>query len=188
MKVEFIEIENPEKINYKINWQRNYSDFPLSINKKYTVYAIEYFDDKHINFFILDDGGNTYPNNYPSDFFKIIDNRLSACWINKGNNLNYPLKNVVNNTIITFKEWIENKYFEYELFENLNNSTAIFDKYKIFMDCEYPDESFPEAIVIINNWVMCSYCSESWETKDHLGIIICPKCNKKNNNPFWDNR
>lgn len=27
------------------------------------VYAIEYFDEKHINFFILDDGGNTYPNN-----------------------------------------------------------------------------------------------------------------------------
>lgn len=188
MKAKYIQIKNPDKVRYKINWQITYDKFPLILNKEYTVYAIEYVNRDNINFFIMDESGNIYPNNYPSDFFTITDNRMSKYWENTMGNKNYPILSIPKYPfLITFSDWINNPYFEEEMMEGQEGTNRIFNKYKTLIDCEYPDKNNISALLISDDWVMCNFCEESWEVQDkNCGVIICPNCKKHLNNPLWN--
>lgn len=186
MRVKFVEIDNPENVDYKINWQINYKDFPLTIDKEYIVYAIECLDKKHINYFLLDDGGNLYPNNYPSDFFIITDDRMSKYWVNRDGLNTFDKFKVHYPSLITFKEWVCDAFFEEDMMEN-NEALKIFNQYKKLIDIEFPDKSLPTAILISDNWVMCNFCDESWIVSSENGIVICPNCKRESNNPLWEN-
>lgn len=189
MRVKFIEISNPDEVEYKINWQIEYTEFPLTLNKEYTVYAIECTGKgRFINYFILDDSGSIYPNNYPSEFFEITDNKLSQYWENKNGMHLFNKSKLKCPELIAFKEWVENPFFEGDMIENNNDALKTFKKYKELIDVEYPDHSLPNAILISDNWVMCDYCEESWPITSKNGVIICPNCKRKSNNPFWSDK
>ncbi|CAA7194589.1 hypothetical protein [Chryseobacterium potabilaquae] len=183
MKIRYIKIDNPEKIKYKINWQLPYDRFPLIIDREYTVYAIEYTKAGRINFFILDESGNIYPHNYPSEFFQVTDNRMSKYWDGFIGKENYPVEIIFPN-LIAFKEWKNNKYFEEEMMDNIGDANVIFKKYQNLIDNEYPNNQLQNAILAGDNWVICYNCDEAWEIKNNDGVIECPKCNIKQNNPM----
>ncbi|RNA63017.1 hypothetical protein D1631_14290 [Chryseobacterium nematophagum] len=184
MRVRFIKIKNPEKIKYKINWQIPYDRFPLTIDQEYTVYAIEYTEESRVNFFILDESGNTYPQNYPSEFFQITDSKMSKYWEGFTGKENYPTEPLFPN-LITFKEWKNNKYFEEEMMDNIGNANIIFKKYQNLINNEFPDSQLKNAISMDKNWVMCPNCDNAWQTDNINGIIECPKCHIKQNNPHY---
>ncbi|SDQ64558.1 hypothetical protein SAMN05421664_1998 [Chryseobacterium soldanellicola] len=184
MRVKYIKIDNPEKVKYKINWQIPYERFPLIIGKEYTVYAIEYTEEGEINFFILDEGGNTYPYNYPSEFFLVTDKRMSKYWEGFTGKESYPIDPIFP-SMITFKEWRHNKYFEEEMMDNVGNANAIFEKYQNLINNEFPDKQLQSAISVGDNWVMCCNCDNSWKlTNEENGIIECSKCHTRQNNPY----
>ncbi|MCQ9635296.1 hypothetical protein MP477_10055 [Chryseobacterium sp. WG23] len=185
MRVKYIKIDSPENVSYKINWQRPFSDFPLIQGKNYTVYAIEYTDERKINFFLLDEGGNIYPSNYPSEFFEISDPRMSKYWERTNDNQLYPIQNPIYPNIITFKEWKINKYFEEDMFKGINGANDIFQSYKKLIDNEYPDESLDSAIIMEENWILCPICNNAFENLSREGIISCANCKARLNNPCW---
>ncbi|ALR31268.1 hypothetical protein ATE47_12375 [Chryseobacterium sp. IHB B 17019] len=184
MRIKYIKIDNPEKVNYKINWQIPYERFPLTIGQEYTVYAIEYTEEGRINFFIIDEGGNTYPHNYPSEFFIVTDNRMSKYWEGLTGKENYPIDTFFPN-LITFKEWKCNKFFEEEMMDNIGQANTIFKKYKSLIDNEFSNNQLQNAVPIGDNWVMCFNCNNSWEIANNNGVIECPKCKTRQNNPYY---
>lgn len=186
MKAKYIKIDNPERVKYKINWQISYDRFPLIIGKEYIVYAIEYTNKKKINFFLLGESGIIFPYNYPSEFFEITDNRLSKYWEGYDKNDSfYPLKNPIYPNLISFKEWRDDEYFEWKMFENTDDANEIFQKYKNLIDNEYPNDQLENAVSVGDNWVMCFNCDNSWEISNNNGVIECPKCNTRQNNPYY---
>lgn len=108
---------------------------PLSINKEYVVYAIEFWNSPFPRFYISDDRypQMSYPISYYSEFFSIIDNKLPSCWsfgIKKGSEDKiYP--------IFAFKEWVENPSFFESIISGDKNAKDVFKKYKDLLDAEY---------------------------------------------------
>lgn len=180
MKIKY----NPEK--FKIKTSENVDDFlsnwivkpdSLPLNKlgSYLVYAIEYNKNGFERFCILDDSGVIYPNSYPSDLFELIDTRLSKFWEN-GVEYSELERVIAFPTIISFKEWRENKYFQSEMFENVGNANFIFSTYKTMMDLEFCDYSFPTSLQIDDDLFLCSNCEFATENNDNLEKFQCPKC------------
>ena len=175
----------PNEKQYYDRWLILPDKFHLTFGKDYVVYGIEYTKEGYVNFIIVDDTEVNYLKTYPSEFFKVKDNRLSKYWI--GNNGDYyPIVNINYPSIISFKELTQDQYFLGNLLDCENNSQQIFNKYKELIDNEFPDENLKLAEIIDENWVFCNYCGEAWENNSKEGIIICPKCYKRNNNPQFD--
>jgi hypothetical protein len=175
----------PNQQNYYDGWHILPEEFHLVFNKEYHVYAIEYIEDAFEHFYVLDETGSIYPRSYPSDFFEIVDNKLSKYWNYKKGDT-YPLKIINTHKLITFKEWREEEYFEYYMLENIGDSNAIFTKYKKLIDFEFQDTSYPFAERVESNWFLCSTynCDNSWEDNLEGEITICPKCYKLQNKPL----
>ena len=131
----------------------------------------------------MNDSGYLYPEFYSSQYFEIADRRISKYW--DLNDKYYPIKIEKCPQLVSFKEWRKNEYFHGDMFENENNAIAIFKKYKMLMDHEFTDEKLNSALLIDKYWVMCSNCNETWEVNPLFGIVTCPKCNIKANNPLY---
>ncbi len=157
------------------NWIIPPENLHLNIFTNYLVYAIEYTESGYERFCILDDSGVIYPNSYPSDLFELIDTRLSRFWEN-GIIYNKLEKPQVFPEIISFKEWRENKYFQSEMFENTGNANFIFDTYRVIMDLEFCDYSFPVSSQIDDNLFLCCNCQFATECDNDLEMYKCSNC------------
>lgn len=175
---------NEEK--YYNRWSILPENFHLTYNKDYTVYGIEYLDEQEINFMIKDDTGVIYPKFFPSSFFEIIDSRLSRYFIGTSEK-QYPIKDIKYPAFISYKEIVLNGFFYDDFIECKNEANQIFEKYKDLIDNEFPSSELKDAELIENNWVFCCNCDESFEVKYNNGIIICPNCKHKCNNPLFGN-
>lgn len=173
-----------EEIYYK-RWSILPDKFHLTYKKEYNIYGIEYTSEGYINFLLVDDTETRFPKIYPSDFFEVIDDRLSKYWIGT-NECYYPIKEKRIPSLISFKEIVEDKYFFENILDCKKYTCDIFRKYKKLMDIEFPDKFSPNATLISDIWVMCNFCDESWVVSSENGIIICPNCKKENNNPLWN--
>lgn len=156
----------------------------LSYNKIYFVLGIEYTETGFVNFMISDDTDVSYPSFYPSEFFKIVDNRASKYWINRPSNI-YPFKEIDFPNLITFKEAIQNNFFFDDLLNCKKKALHAYNFNKELMENEFSEENLLFAETLSSKWVMCAYCDDSWETDNVQGIIKCPKNKHRNNNPFW---
>ncbi len=174
----------PNEKEYYDGWNILPDSFHLTYQKEYVVYGLDYSKEGYINFLIVDDTEVSYPKIYPSEFFEITNNRISEYWIGTEEK-EFPIKNIKCPNLISFKEIVENEYFFEDILDCKNNTCEIFSKNKELMDNEFPDNNIKSAEIIDANWVFCGYCDESWEVKSKQGVIVCPKCGKRNNNPFW---
>lgn len=156
----------------------------LTVNKSYIVYAIE-VRDGHLWYFIADDlyESLSYPLAYASIFFSKLDSRVSNCWLlDNYDHQSHEKRNIT----FAFKEWVEDSSFFELLIDGSDHEVTIFQKYKEFMDLEYPYSEITEkAIGLEGDWVMCPMCSEAWEVITNLGMTSCPKCNKIMLNPRY---
>lgn len=175
---------SPNEKKYYERWSILPDKFYLTYGKSYIIYGIEFTKEGFSNFLLVDDTDVYYLNIYPSEFFEIIDTRISKYWVGT-NCSNYPINDIIPPSTISFKEIVTNNYFLGSLLNGEYDSQQIFLEYKKNIECEFPCEDLKTAEIFGEKWVVCSYCGEIWECNSNDGIIICPRNFEKNNNPFW---
>jgi hypothetical protein len=103
------------------------TEFPLTIGKDYTVYALKEWQGS-VWYYICDDNYMYYPMQNPAPLFEIIDNTLSKYWRFKL----YP-----NGLLkIAFEQWFSDTYFYDKLTNQEEEEVLIFEKVKELMDAE----------------------------------------------------
>ena len=107
---------------------------PLSVNKDYLVYGVEFWSNLYPRFYICDDRypRMNYPVPYFADFFSMIDNRVSKYWA-------FGIRNGAEGKIypsLSFKEWVDDPSFFERLIDGDTNAKKVFEKYKNLMDPE----------------------------------------------------
>jgi Zn-finger nucleic acid-binding protein len=150
----------------------SYQQYPLTKGSYYVVYGIE--TRSSIPWYYVSDGNynqsdHFYPLAYPYCFFFVKDDRPSSCWV-KG-------KRASEESITSFKEWVEEEAFFEGLVNGEDREGQIFRKYKDLMDLEYAIPSVRDQVQILDDdWLMCPQCDEVWQNNSSLEMILCPKC------------
>lgn len=157
----------------------------LTQGKEYLVYAITEFYG-YTWFCICEDSFIYFPRYLPFPLFEISDQRLSRYWV-FGLQEN-GFKEIV--PCIAYPEWVNEKYYYYDLVEGEKREKSKFSKYKELMDLEFPDESITRSVQIGDDvWLICPDCLDAWESPSAIdALVICPFCQKKFNNPRYQNR
>lgn len=157
----------------------------LKVGKEYVVYGI-YISDGYLWYFICDESYFYFPRSHPSMYFEVSDSRMSRFWIFGLEEDEYKERMV---PILSFPEWVNDRYFYGELVEDGPNdpNTEIFDKYKELMDFEFPDAAITEiAQVGDSEWLICQDCIDAWLSPgDRDALVRCPLCEKVFNNPRY---
>jgi len=154
----------------------------VTVRSLYTVYAVA-IQDGNPSYFIADDlyESLSYPLAYASILFEEFENCVSSCW-----KVAVGGEESKTEVLIAFKEWIDDDRFYENLIDGNDREVALFRRYKVFMDMEYPSPSVTdEAKVLEGSWLMCSKCSDAWESESTLGMIHCPKCSATLLNPRY---
>ena len=159
------------------------SELNLTYDREYVVLGIDFISADSINFMIADDTGFSYPNFYPQEFFDISDYRLSTYWFGDIGKY-YPIEGINYPCLITFKEALRDYFFD-DLINCRGDAQNIFLKYLRLLEDEYPENDLKTAVYIADGWAFCAYCNETWNVESEKGVVICPYCHKRNNNPLW---
>ena len=182
--------------NIKNNLQRFNSDnVPISyleMGREYVVYGITFIDNLPW-FYVCDEDRDEYPIARYSGFFEIINPKFSRYW-----ELSTEISNDLNKIFsrIVIPEWAKNDLFYERLVDGEELEVSIFKKYKKLMNEEFfsgdPNQAQYAKVTeypmeLVENWVMCTSCNESWETNNAESVISCPTCRKKFINPFYKN-
>jgi hypothetical protein len=133
MKVECIEDRVNPKIHddWLLRWANTDDQLELTIGKVYVVLAIAKYYDNYF-FYVLGDESDTYPLAFPQQFFKIKDLSLSQYWyINKNIISTLDELNLLNEDVISFKEWaiLKDKFYE-KILEEDKEALSLFSSYK----------------------------------------------------------
>jgi hypothetical protein len=57
------------------------------------------------------------------------------------------------------------------------------------MDLEFPDPSISDKTQALDDeWLMCPFCIDAWQSDSKDGMVICPTCHRKLHNPRYENR
>lgn len=103
------------------------TEFPLTVGKDYTVYALKEWKGS-VWYYICDDNSMYYPMQNPAPLFEVIDNRMSKYWRFKL----YP-----NGLLkIAFEQWFSDTYFYDKLTNQEEAEVLIFEKVKELIDAE----------------------------------------------------
>ena len=110
------------------------SEFQLSIDKEYIVYALYEWEGK-IWYYICDERYTYYPIHNPAPLFEVVDDRISKYWRFK----------LAPNGLLTlaFEQWFSNPYFYDKLTDQEEQAVLIFEQIKDLIDAEAlsPDAS-----------------------------------------------
>lgn len=158
----------------------------VTVGTFYTVYAIA-IRNSYPWYFIADDlyARLGYPLSYAAAFFVETDVRVSSCWTIGFRGPKSKIKGM-SEVLFTFKEWASDEVFFERLIDRNEDDVVLFQKYKNFMDMEYPLSYVTcTAELVEDNWLMCPKCVDAWESDSILGMVRCPKCSKMLLNPKY---
>lgn len=155
--------------------------FHLTINQSYVVYGLSYSEKGQVRFLLVNDS-NTYPDFFPSEFFEVIDNRISRYWVGYPQEA-YSPSFVLINVFVSFEEARRAFFFD-RLLNDEKDAAQKFNTMRKKMDFEFPDITLKTALILEKSWIVCAYCEEVWESSSEDGIVTCPK-KHANNNPLW---
>ena len=103
------------------------TEFPLTVGKEYTVYALKEWQGS-VWYYICDDNYMYYPMQNPAPLFEVVDSRVSNYWRFKL----YP-----NGLLkIAFEQWLSDTYFYDKLTDQKEEQVLIFEQVKELMDAE----------------------------------------------------
>lgn len=156
---------------------------PITIGQEYVVYALSQFGNS-IKYCVFDIEEVSFPVWCISQFFEIVEPRLSRYWIYSIRSNNKAQKGI----FLGFLEWVNDPTFYNDLIEAQVSNVNIFSRYKQLMDLEFPRKSITElAKVADEKWLMCPNCIDAWENSDNINaMVVCPKCRKMFHNPRYD--
>ena len=160
----------------------NKTEFPLIIEKEYTVYGITLYLG-YVWYYLQDEDYTYYPRWNPSPLFDVVDGRISRYW--RYGYCSGKIRDEVN-VIFAFKKWVNDPYYYDGLTDGEKTEVAIFKRYKELMDVEFPDRSISRtASDLADGWVMCPDCDEAWQATSSDGMLRCPKCSVLLHNPLY---
>lgn len=169
------------EIKYYDNWKILPENFHLTFNNNYNVYGIYYDEKGFVNFLILDDTGLIYPKFYPSEFFEVIDYRISKYFIGTSQKI-FPLDDVENSTLVSYPEVVKSGFYYDDFLESKSLANETFVYYKKLIDLEFFDQSFDQSIKVDENWFQCPKCDFVWEIKIKISeVVACPNCSTYQN-------
>ncbi len=117
----------------------------------------------------------TFPSYYQEDELEIIDPRKSSFW---------EVRNTEDAVENYFPEWYEKNFYR-----NLDNYAPrechIISSYVDFLIREYPQPFLTMALPWEEKWHICPHCNHIWEIYSSWGLIRCPRCYTKLNNPLY---
>lgn len=162
------------------------TNFPLILSKNYVVYAMT-VNSGYIWYYICDEHAKNYPIWNPSVLFEVIDSKISKYWIYT---CYFSQDRQSFSATWAYPEWAMNEYTYYDrLSDGEKEETNIFKKYKELMDIEFPLPSIPEAASALDEeWLMCHFCLDAWQSISKDGMVICPKCKRMMHNPRYPGR
>ena len=158
----------------------------ITVGRTYTVYAIA-IRNCYPWYFIADDSfeSSLYPLAYAPAFFVETDVRVSSCWTVGFRGANTRVERM-REVLFAFKEWANDEVFFERLVDGNKNDIELFQKYKNFMDMEYPLSFVTDTAEFVqDNWLMCPKCIDAWESDSVLGMVRCPKCSTTFLNPRY---
>lgn len=161
--------------------------FDITAGASYVVYAVAIRKGLPW-YFIADDSYEhlLYPLPYASACFEEIDSRVSRCWSVGFRGENGKIGGM-SEVLITFCEWARDGGFFERLIDGSRREADLFQRYKAFMDLEYPAPvATDEAEQLEQEWVMCPKCTEVWKADATLGMTRCPKCSARLLNPVYE--
>jgi hypothetical protein len=143
----------------------------------YTVHAICFFNNQMYFFisFIYRDDLYTI-NFFPSNWFEVIDNRLSRFW-----RLEFQPGYSEENPNIAYPEWVENNDFLASIYGEGNtiNAREVASRYARLLYLEYRDPNITSEVVVLDkaiNQLQCCKCSAIWNEEIKAEMVECPKC------------
>lgn len=156
----------------------------ITIAKTYIVYATAALNG-YPGYFICDNY-REYPIWHPSDFFSIVDSRLSRYWI-------VSIKKDDKTTtrlFLSFPEWANEQYYYNNLIEGEAREMDLFRKYKQLMNLEFPDSAITQAASIGDQeWLICPSCLDAWKNSNcDDALVMCPICHQTFCNPRYQNK
>lgn len=174
----------PENILPTRSGYNRLTKFPLIIGKEYIVYATTIYMG-FVWYYICDEYYTYYPTGNPSLLFDVVDGRLSKSWIYFSLKDKDPYSTYA---IFTYPEWANDPYYYDSLTDGDDNAVKIFKSYQELMDLEFPDDSISKnntATLVKDNWLICPFCFNSWESFSTSGMLICSLCKKVLHNPLF---
>lgn len=172
------------RLRYSPNCRFSISE-SITVNKIYVIYAALSLNG-YPGYFICDDDTDVYPLWYPSNFFNIIDSRLSRYWIGS-----VQEDDKTKTTLFFgFFEWANEDFFHDHLIDGEAREMDLFRKYKQLMDLEFPDSAITQAASIGDQeWLICPSCLDAWKNSNcDDALVMCPICHQTFCNPRYQNK
>ena len=158
--------------------------FPLVLEKEYLVYGI-IMHRGYVWYYLCDEDYTYYPIWNPSPLFDVVDNKISKYWVYSFRRGESHLSTSVE---FVYPEWANDPFYYDSLTNGDDEQVNIFKYYKELMDLEFPDTSIPEkdsAILVEDEWLICPYCFNSWQSQSTSGMVICSVCKRILHNPLF---
>lgn len=106
------------------------TQFPLTVGKKYTVYALG-FRAGGVWYYLCDDHNLPWPIPYPAPLFDVVDGRVSQLW-----QYAFTPDNKDHVAILAPVEWSRDAYFYDRLTDGAEREVALFRDVRRTMDGE----------------------------------------------------
>lgn len=158
-------------------------DSGLVANQEYVVYAMTL--RSNYVWYYLCTRNLDYPTWHASPLFEVVDGSMSKYW-----KFSFIWEKEINfiETTWAYPEWANdpNGYYG-NLIDGDAHETEIFAQYKKLMDMEFPIPSVTDVAKLIDdNWLMCDYCIDAWESSDSSqAMVVCPTCQRMMHNPRY---
>lgn len=159
--------------------------FHLTIEKNYIVYSM-IVSSAYVWYAVCRNHNDSYPFFYPAPLFSMVSGQISRYW-----SFSYAEEEngLAQNAIWAYPEWANDPYYYGELVDGEEREVQIFKKYKALMDLEFPDPFiFDKATYLEDNWLLCPFCIDAWETTSKDGMVICPMCQRVMHNPRYEDK
>jgi hypothetical protein len=119
----------PKDIRLERIWGTDTKDryFPLRIGKEYVVYGVTIWLG-HVWYYICDEDFVYYPIWNPSSLFEISDSSLPQFW--RIGVRNVPSLDDKVDFILSFPEWVDDRYFYSKLVDGNDEELRIFNHYR----------------------------------------------------------
>lgn len=103
----------------------------LDLGREYTVYGVVFWDNSPW-FYLCSEDYDEYPKPFASEFFDVVDERLSPNWKLSS----YSQDEYEATTSLVFDEWATDPSFYERLIDGDPEAEALFAKYRQLMDQE----------------------------------------------------
>lgn len=158
------------------DYQKDY-EFPFDKGDAFIVYAMMFIDGSM--FYLIYEPTMTYPIWCPAYIFEILERHLSKLWV-------YSFEPQSQCCIWGIPPLIDDSNFYENLLEDDAEALQLFQKYKKYMDSEFPNPLITKSAEALDSqWLYCKDCLDAWESTTLDPMVVCPLCHQTMHNPRY---